>query len=408
MSAPTIVAHDPSLDHAHARRFLVVFAACVIVIALLVATVNLVAFRFMLRADNQAIVQLLSGWGRMYKPVLHDEIRPNVVVFGASWARDAFDPIETGRLLGNKVFNHGVSGGTAYETLRFAQSALTNPELEAAIVNLDTFFRDRRVARFRYGFDESILNVAADGTPNRFVGLRRAYSLALTGWAAGANLELIAAILERDRGADRAEYLESYQRADLTRRRGQMDEARQRIFPERGGAKTTPDSPPSDVVDIPAELDTMIDGFCAAGVETHAYFTPFHVRSDECDARAQEELAMLGHLRAKRSACAAGIHLYSFNYPNAVTLEGLLEPVTAAEFYRPDGHPRPTVGLLMAARMFGRDYPPGTPAAVARDFGVELLSHPDAEGWLRTRFARCRGEWDDDGLVEMLKSPGPG
>ena len=145
-----------------ARRFLRIFAICVVVIACIVASVNLVAYRYMLRENNQAIVQLLSGWGRIYKPILYDELKPGVAVFGASWARDAFDPIETGRLLGRRVFNHGVSGGTPYETRRFVDSALDNPQLEAAVINLDTFYRDELGARFRYGFDESILDVDAD------------------------------------------------------------------------------------------------------------------------------------------------------------------------------------------------------------------------------------------------------
>ncbi|MGD2173683.1 MAG: hypothetical protein PVF80_16325, partial [Gammaproteobacteria bacterium] len=188
-----------------ARRFLWIFASLVIVVAMLVATVNLVAYRYMLRPENQAIVQLLSGWGRMYKPILYDEIEPDVAVFGASWARDAFDPIETGKLLGLKVFNHGVSGCTAYEARRFVDSSLQNPNLESAIVNLDTFYDPELGARTRYGFDESILDVDAEGRPNPWVGLKRAYSLALTGWAAGANVELIQAILARDEGASRPE-----------------------------------------------------------------------------------------------------------------------------------------------------------------------------------------------------------
>ena len=88
-----------------ARRFLLVFIGCVVVIASLVATVNLIAYRYMLSPHNQPIVQLLSGWGRIYKPILYDEIKPEVAVFGASWARDAFDPIDTGKLLGRSLFN---------------------------------------------------------------------------------------------------------------------------------------------------------------------------------------------------------------------------------------------------------------------------------------------------------------
>ena len=33
----------------------------------------------------------------------------------------------------------------------------------------------------------------------------------------------------------------------------------------------------------------------------------------------------------------------------------------------------------------------------SEDFGVDLLSHEDAEGWLLERAARCQGDWGTDG-----------
>ena len=385
------------------RRFLRIFAICVVLIAFVVAAVNLVAYRYMLNEINQPIVQLLSGWGRIYKPILYDELKPRVAVFGASWARDAFDPIETGRLLGLKVFNHAVSGGTPYETRRFADASLDNPNLETAIVNLDSFYRDELGARFRYGFDESILDVDSDLEPNHFVGLRRAYSLALGGWAVGANVKLISTILERDRGMARSDYLESYQRANLTSRRYQIPEARQRIFRALEKPSTLPpwNFPPRFLDAEPVELDLMIDRFCAAGIDVHAYFTPHHVRKqEECDPQAREELVTLKFLRRKQASCAAKISYFDFSYPNMLTLEGVLAPVKSSEYYRPDGHPRPTVGLMMAARMFDREFPLAAPALLERDFGVDLLTHPDAEGWLLERSARCDGDWGEHGFED--------
>jgi len=384
-----------------ARRFLRIFAGCVLVTALIVASVNLIAYRYMLSENNQAIVQLLAGWGRMYKPILYDEVRPNVAVFGASWARDAFDPIETGRLLGLKVFNHAVSGGTAYETRRFADSSLDNSNLEFAIVNLDTFYRDHPGARFRYGFDESILDVDADNNTNHWVGLKRAYSLALGGWAVGANIKLISAILARDRGIAKPDYLKSYQIADLTRRN--MVPIRQRIFPESGH------SPEPSVGGLPirsdivksVELDVMIDRFCANDIDIYTYFTPRHARKQPCDLQARKKFATLEYLRRKQSVCGAKISYFDFAYPNAVTLEGVLSPVKSSTYYRPDGHPRPTVGLLMAASMLDREFPPGTATVLEQDFGIDLLSHPDAEGWLLERAARCEGDWGKSGYTDF-------
>jgi len=378
-----------------AHRFLRIFGSCVLLIASVVASVNLLAYRYMLSDENQAIVQLLSGWGRMYKPILYDEIKPEIVVFGASWARDAFDPLETSRLLGRRVFNHGVSGGTPYETRRFADSALDNPNLQAAIINLNTFYREPNRARFRYGFDESVLDVDADHQPNRFVGLRRAYSLALGGWAVGANIKLISTIRARDRGVAKPDYLESYERADHTRR--DMESVRQRVFPQPGQAPGQAESSDEQVQTELPELEIMIDGFCAGNVDIYAYYTPSHARSQSCDLGASKKLAALEFLRDKQRSCNARIHYFDFSYSNAMTLEGVLRTVTASHYYRPDGHPRPTAGLAMAARMFDQPFPPDATPLLVEDFGVDLLKQEDAEGWLVERAARCQGDWGVDG-----------
>jgi len=401
---------NPSLHDNHslalARRFLRIFTWCVSVTALVVASVNLVAYNYMLRENNQTIVQLLAGWGRMYKPILYDEAEPNVAVYGASWARDAFDPDATGRIIGLKVFNHAVSGGTPYETRRFADSSLDNPDLQAAIINLNTFYRSEAGARVRYGFDESILDVDPEHKPNRWVALKRIYSLALTGWAAGANLKLISTIMARDDGAPPSDYLKAYQQADHTRRSSKMEIARQRIFPQPGHVteSSQPEAPPRHDFTALEELDAMIDGFCAHGVNVYAYYTPSHVRQQSCDLQATEKLATLGFLQRKQTTCDARISYFDFSYPNAVTLEGVLTPVTSSEYYRPDGHPRPTMGALMAASMFNREYPPATPAVVVEDFGVDLLTHEDPEGWLLERAARCEGDWGENGYADFKEA----
>ncbi len=384
------------------RRFLLIFACCVVIAGLVVASVNLVAYRYMLRENNQSIVQLLAGWGRMYKPILFDEIRPNVAVYGASWARDAFDPTETGKLLGQTVFNHAVSGGTAYETRRFGDSSLDNPELRAAIINLDTFYRSELVAKTRYGFDESILDIDPERKPNRWVGLKRTYSLALAGWAVGANLKLISTIMARDAGVARPDYLRAYERANHSRRKGRMDMAKRQIFSAPGQTEVSrAKSTPSSRITTPAELAIMIDGFCSQGVEVYGYFTPSHARQQSCDVMAREELSALELLRAKQASCQASLHLFDFAYPNAVTLEGVMTPVTASRYYRPDGHPRPTMGLLMAARMFQREFPPDTTDLIKQDFGADLMAHADAEGWLLERAARCEGDWGERGFDDF-------
>ena len=53
----------------------------------------------------------------------------------------------------------------------------------------------------------------------------------------------------------------------------------------------------------------------------------------------------------------------------------------------------------MAASMFSRKFPPATPTVLEQDFGIDLISHQDAEGWLRERAARCEGDWGDGGYT---------
>jgi hypothetical protein len=185
-----------------------------------------------------------------------------------------------------------------------------------------------------------------------------------------------------------------------------MKPLRERIFPNPGDAPKPAASiaPPREVVVQEEELDILIEDFCANGVDIYAYFTPTHMYKRSCDVTASEELAALDYLRRKQRSCASRIQYFLFAYPNMVTLEGVLSPVEASYFYRPDGHPRPTAGLMMAASMFNRPFPPGTPAMLAEDFGVDLISHADAEGWVLERAARCEGDWGEQGYDAMQQA----
>lgn len=199
-----------------ARRFLAVFATGVLALAGLVAAINRVAWELMTDPAQQDIVQLIDGWGRVYKPILYDHFRPEVAVFGASWARDAFDPIATSRLTGRSWFNHGVSGATPYETRRFIESSMDNPRLATAVVNLDTFLRDDERVKMKYGFDETLLDTDPEGRSTRWLAARREFAITLSGAAIGNNLEVLGAVRARAAGAERATYLESYDRFDFT------------------------------------------------------------------------------------------------------------------------------------------------------------------------------------------------
>ncbi len=139
----------------------------------------------------------------------------------------------------------------------------------------------------------------------------------------------------------------------------------------------------------------MIDRFCDRGIDAYLYVTPRHMWEKNCDPSASLALYTLEFLRRMPAACQAHLHYFDFAYPNAVTLEGVSAPVSRSFYYRPDGHPRPTVGVLMAASMFGSAFPPSATQAVRRDFGADLMTAPRPKEWLRERAGRCVGIWKD-------------
>ena len=73
-------------------RFLRTLLGVVLVIVVIVLAVNITAFRFMIQPENIGLAQMVSGWGRTYKPILHDRTEADYLFFGASWVRDMFDP----------------------------------------------------------------------------------------------------------------------------------------------------------------------------------------------------------------------------------------------------------------------------------------------------------------------------
>jgi hypothetical protein len=382
-------------------RYLRTFVVTVALTVLVVVAINLAAFAVMTRPENAAIVQLLDGWSRLYKPILYDVAEPEVVVFGASYARDAFDPEEVGALIGMRFFNFAVSGGAAYENRRFAQSALTNPNLKAVILPLDSFVARPGAPKVSYGFDESVLNLTADGALNGTVALNRALAITLSGAAVGNNIQLFRVLAEHAAGARKEDLLFSYERRDNTKQASALAEARARIFPPAAPAG------PAEALALPEaprtsglpEFDRTIEVYCDRDIDIHVYVSPRP--RGACPQPVDRRLAALAYLQVRQEACRARLHFHDFQYPNAVTLEGVAADVPLSLYYRPDGHPRPTVGELMAAVMFGKPFPAGTPEAIKADFGADLMTHTEPLAWWQRRLARCEGVWvaSDLGVV---------
>ncbi len=377
-------------DAAGGRRFLKFFALIVVSLAALVAIVNRVAYRQMLLPENQTIVQLIDGWARVYKPILFDHFDPQVVVYGASWARDAFDPVTVGQLTGLEWFNHAVSGATPYETRRFVESSVDDANLEAVVLNLDTILRPDVDVRMKYGFDEALLDQDPDGRPTPWLAARREFAITLSGAAIGNNLEVLGALRARDAGADVSEYLDAYDRFDFGGRDADIERIRN-LLPRLPEAVPQGEGPSLSKLPVPPyaeEFEQMLEALCRLDIDVYSYFTPDLVVKGRKGRGLAATLHGLELLRRHQPGCRARLHYYNFNYPNAVTLDGLERAGRYSELFRSDGHPRPTVGLLMAARMFGRPFPDGTAPAIAADFGVDLLTVDDAETRLRDQARR--------------------
>lgn len=373
MQSPAV----PDADTA-ARTFLRIFAVVVLTMIGLVAVFNRFVQAEIERPENQTIVQLIGGWSRVYKPILMDRFNPEGAVYGASWARDAFDPIALSSITGQHWYNHAVSAATPYEMRRFVESSLDDPNLRQVIINLDTFLIPQAEVRRKQGFDESLLDQDADGRPTRWLGARRWFATTLSGAAVGNNIEVLAAIRARDRGADPAEYLDSYDRFDFAGHEADIEKLRQ-VLAEPA---SVPGIPVDEALPVPPgkqELERALDLLCARGVSVIGYFTPTMVLLGATERGLAAQLHGLELFRRRQADCGGTLHFYNFNYVNALTLDGLEQAGRYSGYFRTDGHPRPTIGELMAARMFGRPFPPGTPPAIAADFGDDLLLREDAE-----------------------------
>lgn len=361
-----------------APRYLKIAAAIVGVVTAVVVAINLVAFHFITQPAYATITQLLDGWGRNYKPILHDTLQPQVVAFGASWVRDSFDADTLSAQTGKKAFNHAVSGGQPYENRRFLESALAGDSaIDTVLLNVDSFILRPHAIRFGYGFDESILNTDPDGSPNRWVGVRRLYAVTLSGAAIGVNLDLFRNILRLNAGETKEDIAPSYERRDF---------ATARIRHPREATTTTMVAEALAAFGKPvderpyAEMQKALDAVCSRPLTVHWFFVP-HLMSLEGTATIATKLEVLALLRARMPGCKATLSLYDFDYPNAVTLEDRTNRGLSL-YWRPDGHPRPTVGELMAARMFGKPFPAWAPAEAEADWGRELLNDPGAVDWL--------------------------
>lgn len=373
----------------HLRWILAVAAALWTV----VIAINGSAFFFIAAPENQRVLQNNVGWERTYKPMIHDRLQPEVAVFGASWARDAFDYEEISALLGRTFFNHAVSGGYPYENRRFLQSALVGGQLDTVVLNLNSFIRHPRQTQHQYGFNDGLLNVNPDGSANAQVGWNRFFAATLSGAAVGNNLSAFSIVRKFRAGTPKQELLRAYDRRDFSKspdRRLQW----QRVLAGQPSGEGTPE--PLDLAALPKQLDELSEALrlaCAAGAKVHAYWTVSHpVILEYAHDQAQLKLAIWDYLSNWRARCPAGLSYWDFSFPNAITFEGLQAgDGPLSRYFRADGHPRPSAGQLMASLMFNRPFL----SRPLKDLSTDLMhmNRAQAKAWIDEREARWRGVW---------------
>lgn len=382
----------------HLRWILAVAA----VLWLLVIGINGTAFYVIAAPENQRVLQNNVGWERSYKPMIHDRLQPEIAVFGASWARDAFDYEEISALIGRPFFNHAVSGGYPYENRRFLQSALDLGRLQVVVLNLDSFIGHPRQTKFQYGFNEGLLRVEPDGSVNTQRSWNRFFAATLSGAAVGNNLAAFGILRQYRGGKPKEQLLRAYDRRDFNRQTERVQRWRATLLDGRPSSEGQAET--FEQVEFVRRLDELATALrlaCGRGVALKAYFTPTHpvLESKMLDQTAAK-LAVWDFLRARQTSCPGGLEMWDFAYPNAITLEGLREGGGKARFFREDGHPRPSAGQLMAAQMFGKSLF----ASPLQDLGRDLLrmDRASAEDWLSSRQARWRGDWRESERQAVL------
>lgn len=364
--------------------------------------INGTAFYVIAAPENQRVLQNNVGWERSYKPMIHDRLQPEVAVFGASWARDAFDYEDISALLGRPFFNHAVSGGYPYENRRFLQSALDLGRLQAVVINLDSFIRHPRQTQFQYGFNDGLLRVEPDGSPNGQRAWNRFFAATLSGAAVGNNLSALAILREYRGGKPKEELLRAYDRRNYDLQTDRVQHWRAVLLDGKPSGEGQPEA--FDATDFGRRLDELgkaVRLACESGVALKAYFTPTHpVLVPQISDQLAMKLAIWDFLRARQTNCPSGLAFWDFAYPNAITLEALREGGGKARFFREDGHPRPSAGQLMAAQMFGKPLFP----APLQDLGLDLmtLDREAAQAWLSSRQARWRGQWRESERQAVL------
>ncbi len=380
----SIISTASATSKRHFRRILTLLLAVIVVIVV----GNNLTFYLIRSPKNIGMAQMIYGWARLYKPMIYDDVKPASISFGFSWVRDIFDPVKAGALTGEEFFNFGISGATSYESFRLVQNALAVYAPKRVFLNMESFRDTPRASLVEHQFDERILYVKRDGSPNPTAKLNRFIKINTSGAALAFNYRFLKTLWAANNGVPLEDLLPSYQRRDW-RKMPDTAADMKRWVTEGGNPQEERGGPNGRYLKTFGDLEASIDLLNAANVQINVYESPYI-----CGAGGGDTKVVLKMLREKAQFSKSPITYNVFRYPNAVSMEGVFATPGLSTFYRPNGHPRPPLGQLMLTRILKLEGTPGAPP-LPRDFGGDLMamSPSEANAWIDERANRCRGQW---------------
>ncbi len=349
-----------------AVRYTRIFLLTALVGGLLVSGFNAVMERVIASNPNGPSLQLLSAFARNIKPAWMDDFRGDTVLVGTSRVRDGFDPILIKDRLRIDAFNYGVSGGTAYESLRYVQDALAHPNVKRVVIAADTFATGTANQPTGSGFVESSLAVTPAGKPTPWRAVHLFTARYMDGGALGLHAQSAVRLTRMggDKPEQRPDLFTPYRRLDA---KGLADARRHH---RAHGLELT--------AWAQAILEKTFDQFCGGRAEAFVFFPPDHFAitsewaANDLNGFIAFKSAVLQAAEARNRACGARIHVYDFETLNSVTGE-VIAPGRPSVNYHEAVHFRPTIGLVILDRMLN-----GKIDAGYQDFGVELTGEPAA------------------------------
>lgn len=152
-----------------ARSYLIVQSSLVLAALAGIGTFNLAVdpysiYNVVSRPGFNAVKPEVTKHLRMAKAKSVSWANPDALILGSSTAETGLDP--AGLHATGSAYNLGLSGANIYEVRRYYQHARSTGQIKHVVLAVDLFMFNANLPN-RPDFDEQVLNVNADGTPNR-------------------------------------------------------------------------------------------------------------------------------------------------------------------------------------------------------------------------------------------------